>query len=87
MGNFGMAKQERAERTRVAILEAAAKEFDEFGYEGARLERIVERTGATKGAVYFHFRSKLDIARALVKRSTRTGPSLWPKWPGPGCGD
>ena len=61
-----MPRQERAERTRVAILDAAAAEFDEYGYEGARLERIVERTGATKGAVYFHFRSKLDIARALV---------------------
>ncbi|MGO4536479.1 TetR family transcriptional regulator [Leifsonia sp. 2MCAF36] len=61
-----MARQERAERTRFAILDAAAAEFDEHGYEGARLERIVERTGATKGAVYFHFRSKLDIAQALV---------------------
>ena len=61
-----MPRQERAERTRIAILDAAAVEFDEHGYEGARLERIVERTGATKGAVYFHFRSKLDIAQALV---------------------
>ena len=61
-----MPRQQRAERTRVAILDAAAVEFDEHGYEGARLERIVERTGATKGAVYFHFRSKLDIAEALV---------------------
>ncbi|MGN7797552.1 TetR family transcriptional regulator [Leifsonia sp. 22587] len=61
-----MPRQERAERTRVAILDAAAAEFDEHGYQGARLERIVERTGSTKGAVYFHFKSKLDIARALV---------------------
>lgn len=71
-----MPKQERAERTRAAILAAAAAEFDEHGYEGARLERIVERTGATKGAVYFHFRSKLDLARALVEEKYENWPSL-----------
>ncbi|WP_285115359.1 TetR/AcrR family transcriptional regulator [Leifsonia sp. fls2-241-R2A-40a] len=71
-----MPRQERAERTRLAILDAAAAEFDERGYEGARLERIVERTGATKGAVYFHFRSKLDIARALVAEKYANWPVI-----------
>ncbi|AGW42481.1 TetR family transcriptional regulator [Leifsonia xyli subsp. cynodontis DSM 46306] len=71
-----MPKQERAERTRSAILDAAAAEFDEHGYEGARLERIVERTGATKGAVYFHFRSKLDLARALVAGGDGDWPAI-----------
>lgn len=71
-----MARQERAERTRAAILDAAAAEFDEHGYDGARLERIVERTGATKGAVYFHFRSKLDIAQALVAEKYANWPAL-----------
>lgn len=71
-----MVRQERAERTRAAILDAAAAEFDEHGYEGARLERIVERTGATKGAVYFHFRSKLDIARALVAEKYANWPVI-----------
>jgi|SRR4051812_6980501 AcrR family transcriptional regulator len=71
-----MPRQERAERTRFAILDAAAAEFDEHGYEGARLERIVERTGATKGAVYFHFRSKLDIARALVAEKYGNWPVI-----------
>lgn len=71
-----MARQERAERTRIAILDAAAAEFDEHGYEGARLDRIVERTGATKGAVYFHFRSKLDIATALVEESGGDWPAI-----------
>jgi AcrR family transcriptional regulator len=69
-----MPRQERAERTRIAILDAAAAEFDEHGYEGARLDRIVERTGATKGAVYFHFRSKLDIADALVAEKYANWP-------------
>jgi AcrR family transcriptional regulator len=71
-----MARQQRAERTRDAILRAAAAEFDEFGYEGARLDRIIERTDATKGAVYFHFKSKLDIAKALVEEKYTNWPVI-----------
>lgn len=71
-----MPRQERAERSRAAILEAAADEFDQHGYAGARLERIVERTGLTKGAVYFHFRSKLDLAKALLEEKYGNWPAL-----------
>jgi AcrR family transcriptional regulator len=71
-----MPRQERAERTRLAILDAAAVEFDERGYEGARLDRIIERTGVTKGAVYFHFKSKLDLARALVDEKYTAWPVI-----------
>lgn len=71
-----MPRQERAERTRLAILDAAAAEFDAHGYEGARLDRIIERTGATKGAVYFHFPSKLAIARALVEEKYGNWPVI-----------
>lgn len=71
-----MPRQERAERSRASILEAAADEFDQHGYAGARLERIVERTGLTKGAVYFHFRSKLDLAKALVVEKYGNWPAI-----------
>ena len=71
-----MPRQERAERSRAAILEAAADEFDQHGYAGARLERIVERTGLTKGAVYFHFRSKLDLAKALLEEKYGNWPRI-----------
>lgn len=71
-----MPRQERAERSRAAILEAAADEFDQHGYAGARLERIVERTGLTKGAVYFHFRSKLDLAKALLEEKYGNWPGI-----------
>lgn len=75
-GHLRMPRQERAERTRRAILDAAAAEFDAHGYEGARLDRIIERTDATKGAVYFHFPSKLDIARALVEEKYANWPVI-----------
>ncbi|WP_348788758.1 ScbR family autoregulator-binding transcription factor [Leifsonia sp. NPDC080035] len=71
-----MPRQERAERSRARILDAAAEEFDSHGFSGARLERIVERTGLTKGAVYFHFRSKLDLAGALVAEDHVDWPGI-----------
>ena len=71
-----MPRQKRAERSRAAILEAAADEFDQHGYAGARLERIVERTGLTKGAVYFHFPSKLDLAKALLEEKYANWPVI-----------
>ncbi|MFD5465129.1 ScbR family autoregulator-binding transcription factor [Kitasatospora sp. NPDC127059] len=62
-----MVRQERALRTRRLILEAAASVFDEFGYEGATIGEVVSRAGVTRGAVYFHFASKRDLAHGVVE--------------------
>ncbi|MFI8454868.1 ScbR family autoregulator-binding transcription factor [Kitasatospora sp. NPDC085464] len=62
-----MVRQERALRTRRLILEAAASVFDEFGYEGATIGEVVTRAGVTRGAVYFHFASKRDLAQGVVE--------------------
>ncbi|MFI7100768.1 ScbR family autoregulator-binding transcription factor [Streptomyces sp. NPDC050161] len=59
-------KQERAVRTRAAIIHAAAEVFDERGFNGASLSRILERAGATMGALYFHFASKEALAKAVM---------------------
>lgn len=61
-----MARQERADRTRTAILDAAAEEFDRQGFAGASLSDILKRAEVTKGALYFHFTSKEEIARTLI---------------------
>ncbi|MBO0915572.1 A-factor receptor protein [Streptomyces sp. ADI92-24] len=52
--------------TRRDILRAAARVFDAKGYSLARMDDVMVETGLTKGAVYFHFRSKADLARAVV---------------------
>ncbi len=62
-----MARQERAEQTRNAILEAAASRFDAVGFLGASLSEILAEAGVTKGALYFHFKSKEDLADALIE--------------------
>jgi AcrR family transcriptional regulator len=72
-----LARQDRAERTRNAILDAAAAVFDERGFAGASLSEILARAGVTKGALYFHFSSKEELAMALIDEQWRTGlPSV-----------
>ena len=62
-----MARQDRAERTRNAILDAAAAVFEERGFNGASLSDILARAGVTKGALYFHFTSKEELAKAIIE--------------------
>lgn len=59
-------QQERARRTRAAIVEAAAVEFARRGYAAASVNAILEGSHATKGAMYFHFESKEELARAVL---------------------
>ncbi|MEV0279513.1 ScbR family autoregulator-binding transcription factor [Streptomyces sp. NPDC050610] len=61
-----MAKQERAVRTRRKVLEAAATVFDEHGYAAANISEILKAAGVTKGALYFHFSSKEELARGVM---------------------
>ncbi|MDI5966997.1 ScbR family autoregulator-binding transcription factor [Streptantibioticus silvisoli] len=65
-------RQERAEQTRDAILNAAAEMFDEYGYAGASINRILERAGVTAGALYFHFKSKEALARAVMNAQSES---------------
>ncbi|MCX4676074.1 ScbR family autoregulator-binding transcription factor [Streptomyces sp. NBC_01433] len=58
--------QERAVRTRRALLKAAAECFDECGYYGAGTNKILARAGMTQGAMYFHFKSKEELAHAVM---------------------
>ncbi|OKI64830.1 ScbR family autoregulator-binding transcription factor [Streptomyces sp. MJM1172] len=67
-------KQERAVRTRRAILNAAAVVFEEHGYDAAKLSDIVNLASVTKGALYFHFDSKDDLAQAVIDAQTQEEP-------------
>ncbi|MFE5680575.1 ScbR family autoregulator-binding transcription factor [Streptomyces erythrochromogenes] len=60
-------KQDRAVRTRRAILEAAAVVFEDRGYDAAKLTDIVRLAKVTKGALYFHFESKEHLAQAVIE--------------------
>jgi AcrR family transcriptional regulator len=59
-------KQDRAIRTRRTIIEAAAKVFEERGYQAATIAEILGTAGVTKGALYFHFESKEQLAQGVL---------------------
>ncbi|MEU4656214.1 ScbR family autoregulator-binding transcription factor [Streptomyces sp. NPDC023723] len=67
-----MARQLRAEQTRATIIAAAADLFDRQGYESTSLSDIVRRARVTKGALYFHFAAKDDLAQAIMELQSRT---------------
>ncbi|WP_219821918.1 ScbR family autoregulator-binding transcription factor [Streptomyces sp. Ru71] len=58
--------QDRAIRTRRVILEAAAAVFEKRGFEAATISEIFTVAGVTKGALYFHFQSKEDLALGVL---------------------
>ncbi|MEU6484206.1 ScbR family autoregulator-binding transcription factor [Streptomyces sp. NPDC046887] len=65
-----MAQQARAVETRRLILQGAAVVFDELGYDAASIKEILSRVPVTKGALYFHFPSKEDLARGVLEEQT-----------------
>jgi TetR/AcrR family transcriptional regulator len=50
------------------ILSAAALEFAERGYAGARVDRIARRARINKAMLYYHFGSKQALYRALLRQ-------------------
>jgi AcrR family transcriptional regulator len=61
-----MRQEERRARTRSALLRAAASVFASRGYDGASVEAIAASVGLSKGAVYAHFPSKLELYLGVV---------------------
>ncbi|MEV3914129.1 ScbR family autoregulator-binding transcription factor [Streptomyces canus] len=71
-----MVRQERAVRTRQAVLVAAAEIFDQVGYDAASISDILARSGVTKGALYFHFPSKKDLAQGVLDAQVDALPAV-----------
>jgi len=62
--------------TREKILDSAQTLILGQGFAATSLDQILERTGVTKGAFFYHFRNKADLARALVERYARSEEAL-----------
>ena len=73
-------QQERARRTRAAIVEAAAVEFGKRGYAAASVNAILEGSNATKGAMYFHFESKEELGRAVLAAALEKFKETTDRW-------
>jgi AcrR family transcriptional regulator len=70
-------RQERAERTVAAVLDAAAAEIAEVGYESATMTAIADRAGASIGAVYQYFPNKAALVEALRTQYGAIMHGMW----------
>lgn len=64
-----MADQLRAVQTRAALVAAAAEVFARVGFERASLLQISTAAAVTKGALYYHFTSKEQLAQVVHDRA------------------
>jgi TetR/AcrR family acrAB operon transcriptional repressor len=60
-------KQE-AQETRNRILDAAADVFHRKGVSGTSLADVAQEAGLTRGAIYWHFKNKIDLFTAMADR-------------------
>jgi len=60
--------KEEAFQTREKILDAAVNLFHEQGIAQTSLGEIAEKAGVTRGAIYWHFKDKLDIFTSIHER-------------------
>ncbi|ACY31096.1 MULTISPECIES: TetR family transcriptional regulator [Comamonas] len=65
-----MARRTKAEadETRTKLLDAAEEVFFEKGVSRTSLGDIAQRAGATRGAVYWHFKDKMDVFVSMLGR-------------------
>ena len=71
-GSKNSAIQDRAVRTREAIIAVAARHFDTDGYGHTSINTISATGKFAKGAMYYHFPSKEAIAEHLISDWNRT---------------
>ncbi|MDO9113788.1 MAG: TetR family transcriptional regulator [Polaromonas sp.] len=62
--------KEEALVTRHTLLDAAEHLFQAQGVSRTSLQDIARRAGATRGAVYWHFKDKADLFNAMMERVT-----------------
>lgn len=87
-----MARRTKADAlaTRHALLDAAERLFEEKGVSRTSLNDIAVAAGATRGAIYWHFKDKADLFNAMMERATGPLDKLLldapPREPTPGVG-
>lgn len=62
--------KEAALETRTLILNTAERVFEEKGVSHTSLAEIAKAAGLTRGAIYWHFKNKVDLFQAMMDRIT-----------------
>jgi AcrR family transcriptional regulator len=62
-------RQRDADQTKINILEAALAEFAAKGLAGARVDEIAKKTSTSKHMIYYYFKNKEGLYRAVLERA------------------
>ena len=60
-------RERKAEQTRERILQAGFAEMYQHGFQGMRIDAILQKTQLAKGALYHHFPNKKSLGYAIVE--------------------
>jgi len=63
--------------TRDALLDAAERAFESRGVAGTSLQAVAVAAGVTRGALYWHFRDKVDLFNAMMDRAILPFEQHW----------
>lgn len=61
--------KEEAQETYTALLDAAENVFREKGVTNTTLTDVAVAAGMTRGAIYWHFKDKIDLFKAMCDRA------------------
>ncbi|HXV94409.1 MAG TPA: TetR/AcrR family transcriptional regulator [Pseudonocardia sp.] len=73
-----LSRAELQERNRAKVLVAARDEFSEHGFREAKIDRIAQRAGLTRGAVYSNFPGKRGLYFAVLAEDAERVGDLEP---------
>ena len=79
----GKRPQHKSELTRERILQAARRLFNDRGTSAVSTNHIAAETGISPGNLYYHFRDKRDIIRALHAQYAAAYEDRWQPSPDP----
>lgn len=54
--------------TREKILDIAESMVLSHGFAGTSIDKVIDQAGITKGAFFYHFKSKRELAKVLIER-------------------
>ncbi len=62
-------RQRDADRSKNSILRASRDEFSEYGFGGARVDRIAQRSELNKRLIYYYFGDKEKLFQAVLEQA------------------
>lgn len=68
--------KEEAAVTRATLLKTALSIFSTKGYAAATLEDVAKAAKVTRGAIYWHFKSKADLYNTLIQEFSARGAAV-----------